>query len=52
MNPLLFGLIANFREGAPEDDGLLRLLCDAEDRLTRSRRLEPDFLVFAGRRRN
>ena len=52
LNPLLFGLIANFREGAPEDDGLLRLLCDAEDRLTRSRRLEPDFLVFAGRRRN
>lgn len=50
LNPLLFGVIANFREAEPEDDRLLQALCDAEDRLTRSGRLEPDFSIFAGRR--
>ncbi len=51
LNPLLFGVISNFREGDPEDDGFLQVLCDAEDRLTRRGELEPDFFIFAGRRR-
>lgn len=51
LNPLLFGLIANFKAGEPEDDSILRSLCDAEDRLTKSSFIEPDFSVFVGRRR-
>ena len=48
LNPLLFGVISNFRKGNYADDCLLRTLCDVEDRLTRSGRVEPDFAVFAG----
>jgi hypothetical protein len=51
LNPLLFGVVSNFREGHPEDERLLGLLCDAEDRLTRSGQLEPDFAIFVGARR-
>src|SRR5215470_2912794 len=46
LNPLLFGVIANFRAGHPEDDHLLTTLCETEDRLFRSGAIEPDFAVF------
>jgi SAM-dependent methyltransferase len=52
LNPLLYEIIANFDERKPYDSGLLQVLCDAEDRLTRSRVIEPDFIVFVGRRRS
>jgi SAM-dependent methyltransferase len=52
LNPLLYGIIANFDEKNPYDAGLLRVLCHAEDRLTRSGDIEPDFFVFVGRRRS
>jgi SAM-dependent methyltransferase len=52
LNPLLYEIIANFDEKKPYDAGLLRMLCEAEDRLTRSGVIEPDFSVFVGRRRN
>jgi SAM-dependent methyltransferase len=51
LNPLLFEIITNFDEQNPYDAGLLRMLCDAEDRLTRSGAIEPDFYIFVGRRR-
>jgi len=51
LNPLLYEIITNFDEQNPYDAGLLRMLCDAEDRLTRSGAIEPDFYVFVGRRR-
>ena len=51
LNPLLYEIIANFDEQRPYDSRLLEVLCDAEDRLTRSRLIEPDFSVFVGRRR-
>ena len=52
LNPLLYEIIANFDEKNPYDRRLLQVLCDAEDRLTRSRLIEPDFSVFVGRRRS
>jgi SAM-dependent methyltransferase len=48
LNPLLFGVVSNFRDGAREDDGYLELLCGAEERLTRSGALDPDFFIYAG----
>ena len=51
LNPLLYEIIANFDEQRPYDSRLVQVLCDAEDRLTRSRLIEPDFSVFIGRRR-
>jgi SAM-dependent methyltransferase len=51
LNPLLYEIIGNFDEKKPFDAGLLRLFCEAEDRLTRSGVIEPDFYVFVGRRR-
>jgi SAM-dependent methyltransferase len=51
LNPLLFGIVANFREEEDVSDRLLEMLCGAEDRLTRSGALQPDFFLFAGRRR-
>jgi hypothetical protein len=51
LNPLLFGIVSNFREGNPEDDRYLELLCGAEKRLGDSGALEPDFVVFVGGRR-
>jgi hypothetical protein len=50
LNPLLYEIIGNFDEKRPYDAGLLRMLCDAEDRLTRSGVIEPDFYIFVGRR--
>src|SRR6266508_1437578 len=52
LNPLLAEIITNFDETKPYDSGLLQVLCGAEDRLTRSRAIEPDFIVFIGRRRS
>ena len=52
LNPLLYEIIGNFDEQNPYDSRLLQVLCDAEDRLTRSRLIEPDFSVFVGLRRS
>ena len=52
LNPLLFGVIAGFKPGQAEDDRLLEILCAAEDRLTETSALEPDFHIFVGERRN
>jgi SAM-dependent methyltransferase len=51
LNPLLYEVIANFDEQNPYDKRLLQTLCEAEDRLTRSGVIEPDFYVFVGRRK-
>jgi SAM-dependent methyltransferase len=50
LNPLLFGVVVNFRTGQESDNRLLEILCDAEDRLTRSGALEPDFFIYVGSR--
>ncbi len=50
LNPLLYEVMVNFDEGNPAHTRLLQVLCDAEDRLTRSGQLEPDFWIFVGRR--
>jgi len=50
LNPLLSDIIVNFGEDRPEDVRVLEILCDAEDRLIRSGRLEPDFAIFVGAR--
>jgi SAM-dependent methyltransferase len=51
LNPLLFEVIANFRESDPAHVRLLETLCAAEERLSASGGLDPDFYVFVGRRR-
>lgn len=51
LNPLLFGVIANFLPEEPAHNRLLETLCGAEDRLARSGLLEPDFSIFVGSRR-
>jgi len=48
LNPLLFGIVSNFRPGDPWDDMLLKRLCGAEERLTTAGLLEPDFWIFVG----
>jgi SAM-dependent methyltransferase len=50
LNPLLFGIVTNFRAGDPWDDMLLSRLCAAEQRLTESGEIEPDFRIFVGAR--
>ena len=50
LNPLLYEIIGNFDEGRPYDNRLLTILCEAEERLTRSGAIEPDFFIFVGRR--
>ncbi len=52
LNPLLYEVIVNFDESDPFHNRLLQVLCDAEDRLTRSGKIEPDFVIFVGRRRS
>ena len=52
LNPLLYEIVGNFDEAKDYDRGLLQLFCDAEDRLFRSGRIEPDFKIFVGRRRD
>jgi SAM-dependent methyltransferase len=50
LNPLLFGIVSNFRAGDPWDDMVLSRLCDAEQRLTESGEIEADFRIFIGTR--
>jgi len=50
LNPLLFGIVTNFRPGDPWDDMLIARFCAAEERLTDARKLEPDFRIFVGAR--
>jgi SAM-dependent methyltransferase len=52
LNPLLFGIVTNFRAGDPWDDMLVSRLCAAEERLTEAGDLEPDFRIFVGARRD
>ncbi len=52
LNPLLFGIITNFRPGDPWDDMVLSRLCVSEQRLTESGTIEPDFRIFVGTRRD
>ena len=52
LNPLLFGIVTNFRAGDPWDDMLMSRLCAAEERLTEAGELEPDFRIFVGVRRD
>jgi SAM-dependent methyltransferase len=52
LNPLLFGVISNFRPNDPQDDRLLDVLCAAEEYLTSNDLLEPDFMIFVGGRRD
>ncbi|HKF42554.1 MAG TPA: class I SAM-dependent methyltransferase [Thermoanaerobaculia bacterium] len=49
LNPLLYEIVGNFDEQKPDDAGLLKLLCDVEDRLTRSGAIQPDFVIYVGR---
>jgi SAM-dependent methyltransferase len=51
LNPLLFGIVSNFRAGEPWDDMLMSRLCTAEQRLTEAGEIEPDFRIFVGARR-
>lgn len=50
LNPLLFGIVTNFRPGDPWDDRMMSRLCEAEERLTESGEIDPDFYVFVGAR--
>jgi len=52
LNPLLFGIVTNFRAGDPWDDMLISRFCAAEERLTDAGKLEPDFRIFVGSRRD
>ena len=49
LNPLLYGIVTNFREGSHEDTEVLQALCDEEARLTKQGALSPDFHVFIGK---
>jgi SAM-dependent methyltransferase len=51
LNPLLFGIVSNFRAGDPWDDMLMARLCSVEQRLTDAGEIEPDFRIFVGSRR-
>lgn len=50
LNPLLFGVIPNFRDDVPAHVALLEALCEAEERLSKTGAIEPDFQVFVGTR--
>lgn len=49
LNPLLYEIVGNFDEQRQYDARLLQMLCDAEDRLTRSGAIQPDFAIYVGR---
>lgn len=51
LNPLLYGVVANFRHENPRDVNLLETLCGAEERLSDAGEIEPDFSIFVGTRR-
>jgi len=52
LAPLLYELVANFRDGDPEDEAVLRGLCERESGLIASGQLPSDYLVVAARRRD
>jgi O-antigen biosynthesis protein len=51
LAPLLYELVANFRDGDPEDEAVLRALCDRETGLIASGDLPSDYVVIAAARR-
>jgi SAM-dependent methyltransferase len=52
LNPLLFGVVSNFRADDERHAHLLSVLCAAEERLMDSGELESDFQLFVGSRKN
>jgi SAM-dependent methyltransferase len=48
LHPVLSGLAANFREGDPEEEQLLQVLCTAEEHLTAAGLIEDAFCIFVG----
>ena len=52
LNPLLYELIANFRDGEEEDEALLRKICGVEGDLIGRGELPSDFVVVAARRKD
>ncbi|MEO8432795.1 MAG: class I SAM-dependent methyltransferase [Acidobacteriota bacterium] len=51
LSPLLYELVANFDEERPEDEALLRGLCERESALMAEGRLPSDYVVAAARAR-
>jgi hypothetical protein len=51
LAPLLYELVANFREGEAQDDAILRSLCDREKTLIAAGELPSDYYVVAARRK-
>lgn len=52
LNPLLFGIVTNFRPGDPWDDMVMARLCSSEERLTDAGVIDPEFRIFIGARRS
>ncbi len=50
LNPLLSGIIGNFREDVPRHQHLLQALCEAEARLSEAGAMKPDFVTYVGSR--
>jgi SAM-dependent methyltransferase len=48
LNPLLSGIVANFKPDDPRAGRFLEVLCAAENRLTRQGSLPSDFWIFVG----
>ena len=51
LAPLLYELVANFHDGDPDDEAVLRGLCEKESALIASGELPSDYVVVAARRR-
>jgi SAM-dependent methyltransferase len=49
LAPLLYELVANFRDGEPEDDAILRSLCEKENALIAAGEIPSDYYVVAAR---
>ena len=47
LQPLLYEIVANFRDDSPDDEAILRQLCAAERVLTQQGVIEPDYVVAA-----
>ena len=52
LNPLLFGIIVNFKETVASHANLLQVLCHAEERLMDAGQVASDFTVFVGSRKD
>jgi O-antigen biosynthesis protein len=52
LSPLLFELVTNFEEGNPEDEAVMRGLCEREKALIAKGELPSDYYVVAARRRS